>query len=175
MLFGIAAPVAEFCACAQKQGRLGARAGGHRTPQKQKGDILRGGTTPLNRDAHDAPRAVVPGRPRSSNANDAQLVAPATHVNAQFVETSEQYKEAMELSEATLQDEIRNTKDTQDHFYPARLFFDRDQYVFRPPHPQLYAIGMIVDPCGCMDAPDTCVPDCCVHRFGSAVYPWVKR
>ena len=103
------------------------------------------------------------------------LVALATHVNAQFVETSEQYKEAMELSEATLQDEIRNTKDTQDHFYPARLFFDRDQYVFRPPHPQLYAIGMIVDPCGCMDAPDTCVPDCCVHRFGSAVYPWVKR
>ena len=57
------------------------------------------------------------------------LVALATHVNAQFVETSEQYKEAMELSEATLQDEIRNTKDTQDHFYPARLFFDRDQYV----------------------------------------------
>ena len=104
------------------------------------------------------------------------LLVVATHVvNAQFVETSEQYKEAMELSEATLQDEIRNTKDTQDHFYPARLFFDRDQYVFRPPHPQLYAIGMIVDPCGCMDAPETCVPDCCVHRFGSAVYPWVKR
>ena len=41
------------------------------------------------------------------------LLVVATHVvNAQFVETSEQYKEAMELSEATLQDEIRNTKDT---------------------------------------------------------------
>ena len=32
------------------------------------------------------------------------LVVLATHVKAQFVETSEQYKEAMELSEATLQD-----------------------------------------------------------------------
>ena len=60
------------------------------------------------------------------------LLLTTTQTTAQFVETSEQYKEAMELSEATLQDEIRNTKDTQDHFYPARLFFDRDQYVFRP-------------------------------------------
>ena len=30
------------------------------------------------------------------------LVVLATHVQGQFVETSEQYKEAMELSEATL-------------------------------------------------------------------------
>ena len=99
----------------------------------------------------------------------------AAHAGAQFVETSEQYREAMVQSEATLAEEIRNTEDTQGHFYPARLFFDRDQYVFKPPHPQLYAIGMIIDPCGCMAAPATCQADCCMNRFGSAVYPWVKR
>lgn len=99
----------------------------------------------------------------------------AAHAGAQFVETSEQYREAMVQSEATLAEEIRNTEDTQGHFYPARLFFDRDQYVFKPPHPQLYAIGMIIDPCGCMAAPATCQADCCMNRFGSAVYPWIKR
>ena len=75
----------------------------------------------------------------------------------------------MEEGEAELREQIRSTEDVEDVFYPARAYFDRDVYAFSPPHPQLYAVGVIVDPC------KGTVPDCCMNRFGSPVYPWVKR
>ena len=55
-------------------------------------------------------------------------------------------------------------EDVEDFFYPARGFFDRDQYRFEVPHPQKYAIGLIVDPCRGNAF------DCCMGRFGSPVY-----
>lgn len=78
----------------------------------------------------------------------------------QFEEHTQQYSEIMAQSTEELKELLMSTEDVEDYFYPARSYFNRDQYTYDIPHPQLYAIGLIVDPC--VGNPY----DCCTNMFG---------
>lgn len=103
---------------------------------------------------------------------------------AQFAQDTKKYLEVLESETALLEEQLKSNEFIEEIPYPERataveesesgittrtVFFNPDVFHYETPHPQLYTIGVLVDPC------KGSVPDCCVNQFGSPVYGRIKR
>jgi len=107
----------------------------------------------------------------------------------QYEEDTLQYAEMLENGNADLVELLKSTEAVEDYFYPARSYFNRDQYMFEVPHAMKYAIGLIADAgvasSGAREPTtyarsqvDPCVGnpyDCCMNWYGSPAYARVRR
>ncbi|KAH8072166.1 hypothetical protein JL720_11208 [Aureococcus anophagefferens] len=102
----------------------------------------------------------------------------------QYEEDTLQYAEMLENGNGALVELLKSNEAVEDYFYPARSYFNRDQYMFEVPHAMKYAIGLIADTgvasSGAREPTtyarsqvDPCVGnpyDCCMNWYGSPAY-----
>ncbi|KAH8046863.1 hypothetical protein JL720_16268 [Aureococcus anophagefferens] len=63
----------------------------------------------------------------------------------QYEEDTLQYAAMLENGNGALVELLKSNEAVEDYFYPARSYFNRDQYMFEVPHAMKYAIGLIAD------------------------------
>ncbi|KAH8054670.1 hypothetical protein JL722_8611 [Aureococcus anophagefferens] len=102
----------------------------------------------------------------------------------QYEEDTLQYAEMLENGNGALVELLKSNEAVEDYFYPARSYFNRDQYMFEVPHAMKYAIGLIADTGVASSGArepltyarsqvDPCVGnpyDCCMNWYGSPAY-----
>ncbi|KAJ1446662.1 hypothetical protein M885DRAFT_545625 [Pelagophyceae sp. CCMP2097] len=103
---------------------------------------------------------------------------------AQYAEFTEKYSEVLSAETTLLQEQLRSNEFVEEIFHPDRagparpsqsgqteraIYFDPDVFHVEAPHAQLYAMGMILDPC------KSNAFDCCASQFGTPVYGRLKR
>ena len=89
-------------------------------------------------------RAPQMGPPRRRHLVPLTLLAMLHTATPQYEEDTLQYAEMLENGNADLVELLKSTEAVEDYFYPARSYFNRDQYMFEVPHAMKYAIGLIV-------------------------------